>query len=187
MEVELPSLSPFLARVLSSSLYTKWRRPVTREARNELAFGSQPRTLRETHLSTLVRKTTVYGLGCIRTPETKLGAWDISVHGRPGLSLRADIQSLSDCLDVTVVLRTSRKELERQHILEFGNVHGQVRIGFPVLGRFGLSNLINNNCDVIIEPCRRKPLLPGYKGDRLLNRLVRASVIRRDDDINILC
>ena len=95
-------------------------------------------------------------------------------------------EPLGDGLDVAVVLRTSRKKLECQDILEFGNVNSQVCKGSPVLRRFGFPNLIDNNGDIIIEPRRRKPLFPGYKGDGLLDRLVRASVIRRNNDIDIL-
>jgi hypothetical protein len=53
-------------------------------------------------------------------------------------------------LDVAVILRTSRKELECQNILLFGDVNGQACEGFPVFRRFGLSNLIDNNGDIVI-------------------------------------
>src|SRR5260370_14016961 len=74
----------------------------------------------------LFRKTTIYGLGSIPASSTKLGAWYVRIHNRPGLCLRMNVKSPRERLDVTVVLRPSREELERQNILKFRNVNCQV-------------------------------------------------------------
>ena len=45
---------------------------------------------------TLVRKTTIDGLGGIPTPYTKLSAWYIHVHNRPGLFLCVNVKPLGE-------------------------------------------------------------------------------------------
>src|SRR5260221_5651368 len=61
----------------------------------------------------LFRKTTIYGLGSIPTPYTKLSAWYVHVHNRPSLYLCVNMKPLRECLDVAIILRPSRTDGDR--------------------------------------------------------------------------
>src|SRR5450755_3193934 len=111
--------------------YTPNKRPSSAMEQEKRVYGPSPLT-DSWRLFALFRKTTIYGLGRIPAPSTKLGARYVHVHNRPGLCFRMNVKSPRERLDVTVVLRPSREELERQNILKFRNVHCQVCKGFPL-------------------------------------------------------
>src|SRR5690348_18869 len=113
----------------------------------------------------LVRETTVDCLACIGTSESELGVRDVRVHDRPGLRPGFESESLGYCLDVAIILRTPGKKLEREDILQFGNIHGEIAEDFPQSGCLWFADLIDDNGDIIIEPGRRKFLLFRNQGN----------------------